>query len=685
MPGIPADNPIEDEASDRLGRGRMARAFADDVLSLDASEGLVVGVLGAWGSGKTSFVNLARPRFAELDVPVLDFNPWMFSGAEQLVGSFFIELSAQLKLRTDLASIGKDFEEYGEAFSGLGWLPFVGPWIERARGMGKLVSELLKRRKQGVGAQREKVRASMAKLDRPIVVVLDDIDRLTTDEIRDIFKVVRLTANFPNLVYLVAFDRVRVETALTEVNIPGRDYLEKMLQLAVDLPAVPDQVLTRELLESIDSALRDVENAGPFNEQAWPDVLMEVIRPLVKNLRDVRRYVAAVHGTVRQLDGQVALVDVLALEAVRVFLPDVFDELRRSVQGLTTPARSSVYGSDPGQLKAQIDRILGASGDRDAVGKSLIQQLFPAAARHIGGSHYGEDWMRTWLKERRVAHRDLLALYLERVTGDGLQAFNMAERAWAVMSDRHELEVVLRGVPIDEVQDVVAALESYEDDFTPAHVVSGAVVLLNLLAEAPERPQGMLDFGTAMVFSRVVYRLLKSLPDEAAVEAAVAAILPDVPSLSSQLELISDVGHRENRGHKLATAAGAAQLERAWRDRVRAAPAEHLADEKELTKVLWLTVREAEPGEPALVIDPTPAVTAALLRSARSEARSQSLGSRAVRRESRLWWDGLIEIYGDETMLGERVAALRAAGLPDHDGVIDLAERYLDGWRPKDF
>jgi predicted KAP-like P-loop ATPase len=80
---IRSDNPIRRDEDDALGRARAARSFARQVLGLDASEGVVVGVLGLWGSGKTSFVNLARNEFEAEGVSVLEFNPWMFSGAEQ--------------------------------------------------------------------------------------------------------------------------------------------------------------------------------------------------------------------------------------------------------------------------------------------------------------------------------------------------------------------------------------------------------------------------------------------------------------------------------------------------------------------------------------------------------------------------------------------------------------------------
>jgi predicted KAP-like P-loop ATPase len=91
---VTADNPIRKPEDDVLGRTKVARSFAEQVLSLDVTGGVVVGVLGPWGSGKTSFVNLARAHLEGVGVAVLDFNPWMVSGTEQLVESFFVELYA---------------------------------------------------------------------------------------------------------------------------------------------------------------------------------------------------------------------------------------------------------------------------------------------------------------------------------------------------------------------------------------------------------------------------------------------------------------------------------------------------------------------------------------------------------------------------------------------------------------
>ena len=124
---VAVDHPIEGTKQDSLQRSELAKSFARRVLSLPASKGLVVGVFGPWGSGKTSFINLARSTFEESSVPVLDFNPWMFSGAEQLVERFFAELSAELNLRK-LNELGEALDEYGTALTGPSRTPLKNRW-----------------------------------------------------------------------------------------------------------------------------------------------------------------------------------------------------------------------------------------------------------------------------------------------------------------------------------------------------------------------------------------------------------------------------------------------------------------------------------------------------------------------------------------------------------------------------
>lgn len=111
MSSLSTDHPISTPSDDLLNRSSAISSFVKQVLELDPSFGFVVGVLGLWGSGKTSFLNLARLDLEKSGITVLDFNPWMFSGADHLVELFFAEISAQLKL--------KEMKEVGSSLSPL--------------------------------------------------------------------------------------------------------------------------------------------------------------------------------------------------------------------------------------------------------------------------------------------------------------------------------------------------------------------------------------------------------------------------------------------------------------------------------------------------------------------------------------------------------------------------------------
>ena len=665
-----------------MGRTKAALAFGELVLTLDCCEGLVVGVLGPWGAGKTSFIQLARSRFNEKKIPVIDFNPWMFSGTEQLVDSFFMEMASALRLRRDFAEIGNLIAEYGQSFSELAWIPLVGPWLERVKVVAKLVGSLMGLGRKGVSATRDKIKKKLSESELPVVVILDDIDRLSTAEIRHVFRLVRLTANFPNLIYILAFDRLRVEAALQEDAIAGRDFLEKILQLAYDLPVTPRHLLREQIFEAIDGAFSGVDAEIALDQERWPDVFDEVIRPLLRNMRDVRRYATAVHGSFRELKNEIDLVDLLGMEAIRVFLPDVFHSFPGAIDGLTTisdhPYRSHLSKE---ALAEQVERIINIDESRKAMIIAMIRLLFPGGERHVGGTSYDPEFKGRWLRNRRVAHEDLLRLYLERVPGDSLNSFNDVEVAWRLIRDQKAFDGFLRSLDPDRIEGVIGGLEAYQDQFSPSFIEPAVVTLLNLLPELPERKRGFLEFDTEAVVGRVVYRLLKTESDPKALARCVHRMLPKITTLYGKRELILRIGYAKGVGLKLVEEAEAAALETEWRSQVRTTPPERLAEEKDLFRTLWWA--SDQEGNEAIELPDLPALTLAILKSARSDAIKQSAGSRSLIYTPHLAWDGLINLFGGEEGIRTRLEAVKKANEVEADtGLLVLVEKYLSGWRP---
>ena len=700
---VPGDNPIRNPEDDVLDRLETARSFARHVLELDVSQGTVVGVLGPWGSGKTSFINLVRKEFERKDVPILEFNPWMFSGTEELVQHFFGQLSAKLKLR-NLAKVGKAIKAYGKEISGkVGIVMKIAGMLLGSRG--------------GIDCRRKTVEEALMKRKKPIVVVLDDVDRLSAQEIRDIFKLVRLTCSFPNLIYIVACDRLRVEQALEEQGQTGRDYLEKILQLPFDLPEISHHILQRQLFDAIEDSLTDIKTPGPFDREVWSDVYREIIRPLIRNMRDVRRYVAAIRGTVSGFDGNVAHADILGLEAVRMFLPDVFRCLPGAIDSLTATSGPQSFERDfATQTQEQVDNshdhtvprrerlikeLSKAAGQQPEVVQAMLGLLFPEDA---------VDRKEELLRERRVAHEHVLSFYLERVVSDDLLSFYDAERAFARMADRNDLDEFMRSLDPARWQDVVSNLNGFE--FSPKHVEPGIIVFLNLLPNMPERSQDVFDTlnPPELTIRRVVRTLLQAHEnDPASVESVTRRILTAVTALSSKLELVSVVGNRPESGMKLVSETAANQIEKMLRTAIQSAPVNDLVLEHNLGLLLQFAKDGTDPSEETFNIDASPKLTLALLKSVSTGiiqhreiyprqrtftatvASSGSLNSLAANRSIRLEWEFLIGLYGDEITFKARIASLNAQfddlkpwikiqGIP-LDGaayLLELANNYLN-------
>lgn len=684
------DHPIEHAAEDALGRARFATLLAEEIRSLDAHQGAVVGILGPWGYGKTSLLNLIKDALdGEPAIPVVDFNPWLFSGTEQLVATFFEEMSAQLRLKRDkLSSIADQLEQYGEALSPLRFIPMLGPWLDRLGTGGASVGRLLGRRSKArtsVAAHRAEIERHLATLEHPLVVIVDDLDRLGTSEIRDVFKLVRLTANFPNVIYILAFDRKRVEAALGEEGMEGRAYLEKILQVTYDVPAIPDEILRRIFLENLQDKLEG-NPTGPFDEKVWPDIFAECIWPLVNNLRDAKRYLAVLPLTLRQLGEHVALVDVLAVEALRIFLPDTYSRLSVSAPALTSTGDHGYGRGDEEPNRQLVSAFVDSAGPRANVARAVCQRIFPASARYLSGSTYGPDCLRNWMRERRLAHPDVLSYFLDRVASEAMATTQRAEKAFALFGDEKGLREFFAGLSADEIEATVADLEAFDDEFQPATAIASSRVLLDQLPRLRTDARGMFDFGADMVVTRVVLRILRRVAEPELLLSAVKEIYASVLTLHGKYVLLGIVGYRENAGHKLIAAEEAAILEADLRSRIASAPAQVLQKERQLLRLLWWCSHPEE-GD-ALEIDAIAddVVKRAALRASLTEVRSQAAGSRAVHREPRLAWEVLVDVVGGEEGV---LAAVTAGGPPSDDPrlaeAVELATKYLGGWRPRDF
>lgn len=682
------DNAIKTRKADRLGRAGFADQLATALLGETADEGLVAALVGPWGQGKSSVLNMVKEQLEDTHSrTVLMFNPWMFAGQSQLISAFFEQISGQLRLKGKAEQALADrLIGYGQALSPLVFVPVAGPWLGRISAVATAIGKARGTRKQPdpVEQQRQAIEVALGKLTKPIFVFIDDIDRLTAREIRDMLGLVRLTAHFPKIIYLLAFDRAKVERALDQDGLEdGRSYLDKIVELSFDLPATSRHALWRLFTEGLEHALTGIPT-GPFDGARWQDVATRVLDPLLSTPRDVNRYLAALPASLRMIGDEVALVDVLALEAVRLRLPDVFAQLGPMSRALT--GVGMLTSQTPG-WQAEINAFIESSGEYGPVVRDLCRLLFPATERYLGSNTtYPSSWLTIWRKNRQVANPNVLGIYLGKQLPPGTVPAATVELAVTAMARQELFQSLIDSLEPNDLDDFLARLAGYEEEIDPDAVFSGCTILLGLYPRLRERSNGFFDMGPEFAVDRVVLRLLRRIDSEAERTRIVEELCTAVTGFTGPIRLLHLVGRKPNPDmERLIPAADSDRLFRKVCGEIRHASAEDLVNERDLLSLLATALAE-DPADreniDRLLKDGE--IAAALLRSALGHVRSQSFGSVAVQAERVLHWELLATVVGDDKAI-DAVVARAAAACPEDEAasaVVGLARKYLAGWRP---
>jgi predicted KAP-like P-loop ATPase len=97
MNHIEGDRALAASGIDRVGFQSVARRLAAALSSHASDGGLVVGIEGKWGSGKSSLLNLIERELRELpekDRPtIINFRPWLVGSRDSLLLRLFDEFS----------------------------------------------------------------------------------------------------------------------------------------------------------------------------------------------------------------------------------------------------------------------------------------------------------------------------------------------------------------------------------------------------------------------------------------------------------------------------------------------------------------------------------------------------------------------------------------------------------------
>ncbi|MCS6267813.1 MAG: hypothetical protein H2174_09635 [Vampirovibrio sp.] len=171
----------------------------------------------------------------------------------------------------------------------------------------------------------------LASFESPIVVFLDDLDRLTNEEVLNVFRLVREVANFPNVVYVLGMDKDQVANAISsqlaykDTDL-GMAYMEKIVHHSIELlqfpflPRILNQLLNEKIPEELDSF--KYEDNYHYKEHA--EKLFEGIACYLKTPRQIIQLVECFNSEFSSLKKDVDFFEYLLLVFLRLHFTNVY-------------------------------------------------------------------------------------------------------------------------------------------------------------------------------------------------------------------------------------------------------------------------------------------------------------------------------------------------------------------------
>jgi predicted KAP-like P-loop ATPase len=322
------DNPWEHTKKDLFNREPAARRIADLIIGSTSIKSFAIGICAGWGDGKSSFLQMLKGRIPpDKENVIIEFNPWFSNNSDEIVKQFFDVFQA--KLASYHLSLSRQIGHYSESLSSIRDNPIVS--------VGRDLSNFFESR-ASLEEERDKINNLLKQIKKRIIVFIDDLDRLDKREVIEILKMIRSSANFSNVFFIVAFDREYVKNAIKKINKHNVDlYLEKIFQIEIRPPGFDKVVIKQELVrllierfpkleDAIRSAVYGRDNAIDALHAAFNSEIRSynIVDYYLRNLRDVVRFVNLFIVNYSHVEGEVVFREFFYVQLILLKYPNAY-------------------------------------------------------------------------------------------------------------------------------------------------------------------------------------------------------------------------------------------------------------------------------------------------------------------------------------------------------------------------
>lgn len=223
-----ADKELNKKEADLLNFSGKAERFAEQVFNGGSPESFVFGVDAPWGIGKSTFINFCKEYWEEKytkEVVVYKFSPLRYLGTANLLEIFIDGLIHAIQKDSFIPEIKPLISRYARLLKEIGKFSLFGLTLP-SLAVDYTADEAC-----------DDLGAVLKRFPKKVIIVIDDLDRISFEEIKDILFVIRKSFAFPNVSYVICYDTENIgilEAETPDIEKVG-EFLEKFVNIKISL------------------------------------------------------------------------------------------------------------------------------------------------------------------------------------------------------------------------------------------------------------------------------------------------------------------------------------------------------------------------------------------------------------------------------------------------------------------
>ena len=240
---------IDEESADYdlLDRGIFINNLYNIISECNPNKKFVISLEGAWGSGKTTILNIIKKQINENNPEIIvidDFDPWSYNDKSSLFRGMFDTILSKTGFKY---STSKSKNMVDNLYSAL----FSDDNKKKIRALGIYNEDNFTE----INKIKSMINSYIKINNKKLVFIIDNIDRIEKENITLIFKLVNTILDFENITYILAFDDEQLKKVMRdELNI-DYNYLKKIVQLEIKVPKIDSSVINNVISKSIKNLL----------------------------------------------------------------------------------------------------------------------------------------------------------------------------------------------------------------------------------------------------------------------------------------------------------------------------------------------------------------------------------------------------------------------------------------------